>query len=111
MINRNGSGQPTTLFWNCVGIAIAVLSVGMSWSIIQNKIFELEIAQYKLKTVSAIANVQKASNTLEQAANALPPKQKKKIKQLTSESTSVLEKAETTIEQEVKQLVPIELAE
>lgn len=107
MVNRNST--PTATFWNFVGFAIATLSVGMSWSIIQNKIFELEIAQYKLKTVSAIANVQKASNTLEQAANTLPPKQKKKIKQLTSESTSVLEKAETTIEQEVKQLIEVEL--
>ena len=50
MINRNGSGHPTTLFWNCIGIAIAVISVGMSWSVAQTSAFELELAQYKLRT-------------------------------------------------------------
>lgn len=106
MVTRN-PGAPTSMFWNFVGFAIATLSVGMSWSIIQTKVFELEVAQYKLKTGSAIHKVQKVSNTLEQAATTLPlpSKQKKRIKQLTNESTAVIENAQTVIEQEVKQLI------
>lgn len=112
MVNHRSSA-PTSMFWNFVGFAIATLSVGMSWSIIQTKVFELEVAQYKLKTGSAINKVQKVSNTLDAAAQTLPiaPKQKKRIRQLTSESRAVIEKAEAQIEQEVKQLIEVELPE
>lgn len=48
------NSAPTPMFWNCVGFAIAVLSIGASWSISRAKILELEMAEYKLKTGSAV---------------------------------------------------------
>lgn len=100
MINRNGNGQPTTLFWNCVGIAIAFLSVGMSWSVAQTSAFELELAQYKLRTGTALYQVQKASDTLKTTTKELPIKPQKKqqiVKQL-DRSNQVIEQAIDQVE-------------
>jgi hypothetical protein len=100
MINRNVVGQPTTLFWNCVGLAIVVMAFGMSWSITQTKAFELELAQYKLKTGTALTKVQKVSDTLETTTNQLPITAQKKeqiIDQL-DQTNEVIEQATSEVE-------------
>jgi hypothetical protein len=70
MVNRTNT--PTVMFWNCLGIAITIFSLGASWSISQAKIYELQAAQYKLQVGSAISKVQKVSDELEKSAERLP---------------------------------------
>ncbi|MBW4535185.1 MAG: hypothetical protein KME09_14720 [Pleurocapsa minor HA4230-MV1] len=70
MVRVNSS--PTGTFWNCVGIALVIMSLGMSWNLSKTKEFELELASYKLKTGNAIADVQKVSDTLERSVDLLP---------------------------------------
>lgn len=106
MINRNLGSQPTTLFWNCVGLAIVVMAVGMSWSITRTSAFELELAQYKLRTGTALTKVQKVSDTLETTANQLPITAQKKeqiIEQL-DQTNEVLEQATSEVE-DIEQLI------
>ncbi len=70
MVRVNNS--PTGTFWNCVGMALVIMSLGMSWNLSKTKQFEIELASYKLKTGSAIADVQKVSDTLERSVDLLP---------------------------------------
>lgn len=72
MVRVNNSA-PTSIFWNCVGMALVIMSVGMSWNLSKTKEFELELASYKFKTGSAIAEVQKVSDILERnVVDSLP---------------------------------------
>jgi hypothetical protein len=66
------NSSPTGTFWNCVGMALVIMSLGMSWNLSKTKQFEIELASYKLKTGSAIADVQKVSDTLERSVDELP---------------------------------------
>jgi hypothetical protein len=70
MVRVNNS--PTGTFWNCVGMALVIMSLGMSWNLSKTKQFEIELASYKLKTGDAIADVQKVSDTLERSVDLLP---------------------------------------
>lgn len=70
MVRVNNS--PTATFWNCVGMALVIMSLGMSWNLSKTKQFEIELASYKLKTGSAIADVQQVSDTLERSVDLLP---------------------------------------
>lgn len=99
MVRVNNS--PTGCFWNCVGVAIAVLSFGLSYSLARAKTFELELAQYKLKTGSAILEVQKASDTLERSVDRLPltTAKRSEIKQQLDQTSAALDQASTEIEQ------------
>jgi hypothetical protein len=106
MINRN-LGHPTNIFWNCVGISLVVISVGMAWAITRTKVFELELAQYKLRTGNALTKVQKVSDTLEQSAKTLPIAQSKKqeIQEQLAESSAVISEASSEVNSEVELLV------
>lgn len=106
MVNRNYF-QPTSIFWNCVGVSLVVLSVGMSWAITRTKVFELELAQYKLRTGNALSEIQQVSNTLEQSAKTLPlaQPQKQEIQQQLAESSAVIDEAIGTVTDDVEQLV------
>ncbi|MCC0179882.1 hypothetical protein I4641_23375 [Waterburya agarophytonicola K14] len=109
MVRLNSS--PTPCFWNCIGIAIAILSVGGAINISRTKTLEIELAQYKLKTSNAISKVQKVSNTLEKVSNTSPiatPK-RREIEQQLSESNEILERAFEEIDQDTKQLIDTEL--
>ena len=103
--------SPTPCFWNCIGIAIAILSIGGSINISRTKTLEIEMAQYKLKTGSAISKVQKVSDALEKSADnsAIAPQQKKEIEQQLSESNEILEQAVEQIDRETKQLIDKEV--
>ena len=98
--NRN----PTPMFWNFFGFAIAVLSIGTSWSISQAKVYQMELAQYKLAVGGALLDVQKVSDTLGKSAERLPiaPHQKAKIKQQLTDSNAVIEQAQQSIDRDVK---------
>lgn len=104
MVRR--SIYPTPLFWNFLGFAIAVLSVGASWSISQAKVYQLELAEYKLAVGGALNKVQKVSNTLEQSAERLPIANgaRAEIKQQIEESNAVIEQAVAEVEQEIEEL-------
>jgi hypothetical protein len=93
-------------FWNQLGFAIAVLSLGCSWSISRAKVYELELADFKLGVGDALLDVQKVSNSLEKSAERLPiPKnQKRKILNSIAESNVVLDQVQGEIEGEVNEL-------
>ena len=76
-------------------MALVIMSLGMSWNLSKTKEFEIELANYKLKTGSAIADVQQVSDTLERNINLLPitnPK-RQEIKQQLDQSDAKLEAA------------------
>ncbi len=106
MVIRKAGLQPTAMFWNCLGIAIAIMSVGTSWSISRAKVYQLELAQYKLAVGDALSDVKHVSDTLEQQTQSLPipAAQKKEIQRSLSETNAVIESAEIEIDQEVKEL-------
>ncbi len=109
MVNRS---SPTVVFWNCLGIAIAILAIGTSYSLSQAKVYQLELAQYKLQVGTSLVKVQEASNALEQAAQNLPiaPQHLADIERLTTESNVIINSAEQRINEQIKPLVEAEIA-
>jgi hypothetical protein len=105
MVNR--SSTPTPIFWNCVGLSLLMLSIGMSWAITRTKVFELELAQYKLRTGNAISKIQEVSNQIASSAETLPiaSGQKQKIQKQLAESTAVIEQAKDEVNSEVELLI------
>ena len=99
MVNRNA--PPTNYFWNCLGSALFVASIGLSISVARTETLELELARYKLKTGSALNKVQQVSEELEQASESLPIgiHEKQEIKQKIRDADRVLVEAENQIEQ------------
>jgi hypothetical protein len=97
MVRINNNGSPSVLFWNCAGLAILVLSVGASWSLSQAKAFELELAQYKLTTGGAIADVQAVSDQIRQTTKILPKQKAEQIKQQLDKSNAVLDEVQQEI--------------
>ena len=101
------ANSPTPCFWNCIGIAIAILSIGGSINISRTKTLEIEMAQYKLKTGRAISKVQKVSDTLEEVTNAgvIATPKRQEIEKALSQSNQILESAQDEIERETDNLV------
>ena len=91
MVNRYGN-IPTAYFWNCLGTALFVISVGVAISVARTEALNLEVARYKLQTGVAIDKVRQASDTLATEAKKLPPKQKQQVKAKIAESNKVLER-------------------
>jgi DNA repair ATPase RecN len=106
MTNRNlvHIGQPTTIFWNCIGLSLVIFSMGMSWAICKTKQFDLELAQYNIRTGNAIFHLQEVSDTLEQSAKTLPiaPKKKQEIQKQLAESSAVINEASSEVEELVE---------
>ncbi len=98
---------PTPCFWNCLGIAIAILSIGTSWNISRTKVFEMELAEYKLKTGSALSKVQKANDLTAENIETLPPTSPQRIEaeQDLQTSNKLLKEAEAQIQQETRELI------
>ena len=72
--------SPTPWFWNFVGGAAVIMSVGFSYSIIRGSNFKVEAANHKLEINSAIERVkQEVSVTLESSAERVSKKEQKKI--------------------------------
>jgi uncharacterized coiled-coil DUF342 family protein len=74
-------------------MALVIMSLGMSWNLSKTKQFEIELASYKLKTGSAIADVQKAVNATEKSVEQLPVvnKEVKQIKEQLNSTNAVLD--------------------
>ena len=109
MVNVNNFATPC--FWNCTGLGIAILSIGMSINISRTKTMEFQLAEYKLKTTNAISEVQKAATHLEAAAEVAPlslPAQRK-IKRELSESNQTLTEAIDLVESETDKLINTEI--
>ena len=108
MVSRNSS--PTGFFWNCLGAALFVASIGVAISVARTETLSLELARYKLKTGSAIDRVQKVSENLKDTAETLPisRRDKQKIQQELEESTKVIDRAEAAIDRDIKKIVDAE---
>ena len=90
MVNRNAS--PTNYFWNCLGSALFVASIGLSISVARTETLELEIARYKLKTGVALTKVQQNIESIS-------------IKETTKQEIDrVIDEAELEVEKEIKEL-------
>ncbi len=105
---RNSNGNfPTGMFWNFAGLALLTISFGASWSIVRSNYFELEAAQYKLKTINALVKAQKASDQVAVSVEKQPiPKVKRiEIKRLTQQSSSTIDAALAEVDRDVERLV------
>ena len=92
------NSTPTPCFWNCTGIAIAIVSVGVSWSLIRASNYKLEAANHKVEVSRAVEKVKKVSSTLTESAELLPELQKQEIKEK-------LESVETELIQTSKEIL------
>lgn len=101
------NSSPTPCFWNCVGVGLTILSVGVSINISRTKTLEIELAQYKLKTGSAISKVREVTSDLEEVtqSTSIEDPRLKAIEQELSESNLILEQAEAEIERETDKLI------
>ncbi|MCC0179864.1 hypothetical protein I4641_23280 [Waterburya agarophytonicola K14] len=108
MVRLNSS--PTPCFWNCIGIAIAIFSVGACWSMIRANGVEIEAAHYKLKTTNALTKVQKVSDELKEDVELLPIASPKRqaLQQELLESDEILGQAQQQIDSTTKQLIDTE---
>jgi len=90
---------PTPLFWNCVGVAIVILSTGMTYQFTQAESFELQIAEYRLRNGQAIDRALDANKQTKQTVEQLPIAKAKKQELLEPliESEAVLEQTEDEI--------------
>ncbi|MEM6613288.1 MAG: hypothetical protein AAF652_13730 [Cyanobacteria bacterium P01_C01_bin.72] len=97
-------------FWNQLGFAIAVFSVGTSWSISRAKVYQIELAEYKLQVGTVLHEVKKVSDTLEQVSQsaAIAPLEKRKIQAATQKSDRLLEAVEKDIEEQTEKLIKSE---
>ena len=95
---------PTGFFWNCLGSALFVSSIGIAISVARTETLQLEVARYKLKTGTALNKVQQASEKLEESTEALPidSQSKQEIRQKIRDADRALIEAENQIQQEVE---------
>lgn len=100
----------TELAWAFVAFGIMSLLIGCGWSVSQAKVYQLELAEYKLAVGQVLSGVRKVSDTLERGAQTAPiaPAQKREIQQLTQDAAAVLEQVESDIELETEKLIYLE---
>lgn len=91
------SHAPTPCFWNCTGIAIAIASVGFSWSLIRASNYKLEAANHKLEVTTAVERVKKVSDTLSQSAERLPEFEREEVKFKLNQASEQLTKTQMEI--------------
>ena len=96
----------TPCFWNCTGIGIAILSIGISVNISRTKSLEFQLAQYKLKTTNVISNVRHVSSELEAVADDVPLKAevKRALKKELQQSNQILDRADKELDRESDKL-------
>ena len=71
MVKRYNS-PPTNLFWTFTGLAIFILSVGVSWSLIRASTYKVETDNHKLEVNSAVNKVKKVSGEITEKVESLP---------------------------------------
>ena len=75
------NSAPSLWFWNFTGIAIAISSFGLSWSLIRASNYKLEAVNHKLEVNTAVERVKKVSDTLTESVERLPTTEKVLIEQ------------------------------
>ena len=97
-------------FWNFVGFGLMWLLIGSGYSVARAKVYQLELAQYKLEVGTSLNKVQQVSNTLGEATKILPLPQgkKQKIFMQLEESNAVIEQTEQKVERDIKDLIEVE---
>lgn len=88
---------PTPWFWNCTGLAIAIASIGFSWSLIRANNYKLEAVNHKLEVNTAVERVKKVSDTLTESVERLPKFEQEKIKQKLNQASEQLTKTQMEI--------------
>ena len=109
MINKIAG--PTPMFWNCAGLAVAALGVGMCVQLFRTKSFELQFAEYRLRNGYAVNQARDATESVKQNVINLPINQQEKRRLLhdLNESETVLEQTEAEIVQDSKQFTQPQL--
>jgi hypothetical protein len=99
-----------SLAWIFTSFGFMCFLIGSGWSISRAKVYELELAQYKLAVGTALSHVEKVSTTLDDAAQkaAIAPAQKEKIARLTDQSEAAIEQARTDIDKQTLKLINLE---
>lgn len=100
-------------FWNFVGFGLMWFLIGSGWSVARAKVYQLEVAEYKLQVGLALSEVRKASDTLQSvsATSPIAPKEKRKIRAATQKSDRILDAVEKDIEEETEKLINKEIEE
>lgn len=89
--------SPTPCFWNFTGFGIAVLSLGVSWSLLSSSNYKLEALNSKLEVNTAVERVKKVSDTLAESAKQLPTVEKEKIQKQLKEAEEKLSQTQKEI--------------
>lgn len=99
------------LAWIFTSFGFMCFLIGSGWSISRAKVYELELAQYKLAVGTALSKVEQVSTTLDDAAQkaAIATTEKEKIARLTDKSEAVILKARTDIDEETNKLINFEI--
>jgi|SRR5210317_525980 len=97
---------PPAMAWNFVSFGLMVFLCGSAWSVARAKAYQIEVAEYKLQVGTALSQVKRVSDTLEQVSNstALAPEQAQKIRAATEKSDRILEAVEKDIENSTEQV-------
>lgn len=103
---------PTPCFWNFIGLSCVIVSIGTSWTLIRGNAVEMELAQYKLRTGTALSKVQKANELAQENIEILPiaSPQRQEAEQDLLKSNELLEQAQSQIDESEKQIIktPVE---
>ena len=101
----------SALAGNFIGFGLMWFLIGNGWSVSRAKVYQLELAEYKLAVGSALSEVRKVSDTLERTAEsstAIAPHERYQIQKQAEKSTAALEQVESRIEQETDKLIYLE---
>lgn len=105
---RNRTFSPFAI--NCLGFGMMCFLIGCGYSMAQAKVYQMELAEFKLAVGSALSGVKQVSDTLERSAVSatIAPQEREKIRRLTEKSSAVLEQVESDIEDETEKLIYLE---
>ncbi len=98
---------PPALAWNFVSFGLMIFLCCSGWSVARAKVYQLQVAEYKLAVGSALSEVKKVSDTLEKSAetSAIALKEKRKISKLTQQSNATIEQVEQSIDQDIAEIL------
>lgn len=95
------------LAWIFTSFGFMCFLIGSGWSISRAKVYELELAQYKLAVGTVLSDVATVNETLEQAAknSKIAPAQKQKIERLTDRNKAVIDRAQVDLSAQTSTLI------
>lgn len=106
MVRANTSSIPN-LAWIFTSFGFMCFLIGSGWSISRAKVYELQLAQYKLAVGSVLNDVATVNDTLDKVAQsaAIPTAQKQKIERLTDRNKAVIDQAQADITAQTSSLI------